>query len=54
MTKIQYSSTKIQTNYKFKIPMTETGKYVYSDPSLCFEIVFWVIGYYLLFVICDL
>ena len=47
MTKYQYSSTKIQTNNKFKIPMTETRPIVESDGRLCFEFEFLVIGYYL-------
>jgi len=54
MTKYQYSSTKIQTNNKFKIPMTETRPTVDSDLRLCFEFVILVIGYCLLFVICYL
>ena len=31
--------------------MTETKRFVYSISLLCFEFVFLVIGYYLLFVI---
>jgi len=53
MTKFQCSSTKIQTNNKFKIPMTETGESVYSDSRLCF-VHRRRIGHWLLFVIWDL
>ena len=34
--------------------MTETEQFVYSISYHCFEFVFLVIGYYLLFAICDL
>jgi len=42
-----------QANNKFKIPMTETRSLLFSRVPLCFEFVILVIGYYLLFDICN-
>jgi hypothetical protein len=43
-----------ELNNKFEIPMTEAKAFDYLISRPCFEFMFLVIGYYLLFGICNL